>query len=228
MDADFLLASQLQEQFDNEYQRSQFPPECFLDDESGQSRKKPKAEASGGGSDATPRWKPPTFLPERPLSIVDESWEMLDPNPDVRAMFLEFNDMFFWGKLSGVEIYHSFHDEVDVYRQHWWRCNGPCQSRKPYFGYVKRSMNRAPSSQDPWWEDHQRTCGGTYTKVKEPEGYGKKNKKETKASEKNIVGNGKPSKTGKGDGILPYKHCTNIAVVINTCCLSAQVLDLRT
>ncbi|XP_047243892.1 DNA-dependent metalloprotease SPRTN isoform X1 [Girardinichthys multiradiatus] len=285
MDADFLLASQLQEQFDNEYQRSQFPPECFLDDEPGQSRKKPKAEASGGGSDATPRWKPPTFLPERPLSIVDESWEMLDPNPDVRAMFLEFNDMFFWGKLSGVEVkwsprmtlcagvcsyegrgglcsirlsepllklrprkdlvetllhemihallfvtqnnrdrdghgpefckhmnrinkatgtnitvYHSFHDEVDVYRQHWWRCNGPCQSRKPYFGYVKRSMNRAPSSQDPWWEDHQRTCGGTYTKVKEPEGYGKKNKKETKASEKNIVGNGKLSKTGKGSG----------------------------
>uniref|UniRef100_A0A3Q3WQ32 DNA-dependent metalloprotease SPRTN n=1 Tax=Mola mola TaxID=94237 RepID=A0A3Q3WQ32_MOLML len=203
--------------------------------------------------------------PERPLSIVDESWEMLDPNPDVRAMFLEFNDMFFWGKLSGVEVkwsprmtlcagvcsyegrgglcsirlsepllklrprkdlvetllhemihallfvtqnnrdrdghgpefckhmtrinkasgtkitvYHSFHDEVDVYRQHWWRCSGPCQSRKPYFGYVKRAMNRAPSALDPWWEDHRRTCGGTYTKVKEPEGYGKKGKKDTK------------------------------------------------
>uniref|UniRef100_A0A3B3ZJA7 DNA-dependent metalloprotease SPRTN n=1 Tax=Periophthalmus magnuspinnatus TaxID=409849 RepID=A0A3B3ZJA7_9GOBI len=195
----------------------------------------------------------------QPLSIVDESWETLDPNPDVRSMFLEFNDMFFWGKLSGVEvkwsprmtlcagvcsyegrgglcsirlsepllklrprkdlvetllhemihallfvtqnnrdrdghgpefckhmnrinqasgtkisIYHSFHDEVDVYRQHWWRCNGPCQNRKPYFGYVKRAMNRAPSHLDPWWEDHRRTCGGTYTKVKEPEGYGKK------------------------------------------------------
>uniref|UniRef100_A0A8C6URU7 SprT-like N-terminal domain n=1 Tax=Neogobius melanostomus TaxID=47308 RepID=A0A8C6URU7_9GOBI len=194
-----------------------------------------------------------------PLSIVDESWETLDPNPDVRSMFLEFNDLFFWGKLSVVEvkwsprmtlcagvcsyegrgglcsirlsepllklrprkdlvetllhemihallfvtqnnrdrdghgpefckhmnrineasgtnisIYHSFHDEVDVYRQHWWRCNGPCQSRKPYFGYVKRAMNRAPSHLDPWWEDHRRTCGGTYTKVKEPEGYGKK------------------------------------------------------
>uniref|UniRef100_A0A8D3DC73 SprT-like N-terminal domain n=1 Tax=Scophthalmus maximus TaxID=52904 RepID=A0A8D3DC73_SCOMX len=207
--------------------------------------------------------------PERPLSIVDASWETLDPSPDVRGMFLQFNDMFFWGKLCGVEVkwsprmtlcagvcsyegrgglcsirlsepllklrprkdlvetllhemihallfvtqnnrdrdghgpefcnhmnrinkatgtkisvYHSFHDEVDVYRQHWWRCDGPCQSRKPYFGYVKRAMNRAPSSQDPWWGDHQRTCGGTYTKVKEPEGYGKKKggKKEGKAS----------------------------------------------
>ncbi|XP_041831434.1 DNA-dependent metalloprotease SPRTN isoform X2 [Melanotaenia boesemani] len=228
---------------------------------------------------------------ERPLSIVDESWEMLDPSPDVRAMFLEFNDMFFWGKLSGVEvkwsprmtlcagvcsyegrgglcsirlsepllklrprkdlvetllhemihallfvtqnnrdrdghgpefckhmnrinkasgtnitIYHTFHDEVDVYRQHWWRCSGPCQSRKPYFGFVKRAMNRAPSSLDPWWEDHQRTCGGTYTKVKEPEGYGKKGKKEGKKA----LGNGKPSSTTTGSGsqdirnIIPF------------------------
>uniref|UniRef100_A0A665UTA9 DNA-dependent metalloprotease SPRTN n=1 Tax=Echeneis naucrates TaxID=173247 RepID=A0A665UTA9_ECHNA len=214
----------------------------------------------------------PTAQPERPLSIVDETWEMLDPSPDVRAMFLEFNDQFFWGKLSGVEvkwsprmtlcagvcsyegrgglcsirlsepllklrprkdlvetllhemihallfvtqnnrdrdghgpefckhmnrinkasgtkisIYHSFHDEVDVYRQHWWRCNGPCQSRRPYFGYVKRAMNRAPSSLDPWWEDHRRTCGGTYTKIKEPEGYGKKGKKDGK---KNVRASG--------------------------------------
>uniref|UniRef100_A0A3P9LA99 SprT-like N-terminal domain n=1 Tax=Oryzias latipes TaxID=8090 RepID=A0A3P9LA99_ORYLA len=217
MDEDFLLAVQLQEQFDHEYESSL-----------------------------------------RPLSIVDDSWEMLDPSPDVRAMFLEFNDMFFWGKLSGVEVkwsprmtlcagvcsyegrgglcsirlsepllklrprkdlvetllhemihallfvtqnnrdrdghgpefckhmnrinqasgtkitvYHSFHDEVDVYRQHWWRCDGPCQNRRPYFGYVKRAMNRAPSSLDPWWEDHRRTCGGTYTKIKEPDGTSK-------------------------------------------------------
>uniref|UniRef100_A0AAX7T2D8 SprT-like domain-containing protein n=1 Tax=Astatotilapia calliptera TaxID=8154 RepID=A0AAX7T2D8_ASTCA len=227
---------------------------------------------------------------ERPMSIVDESWEMLDPNPDVRVMFLEFNDMFFWGKLSGVEvkwssrmtlcagvcsyegrgglcsirlsepllklrprkdlvetllhemihallfvtqnnrdrdghgpefckhmnrinkasgtkitIYHSFHDEVDVYRQHWWRCDGPCQKRKPYFGYVKRAMNRAPSSLDPWWEDHQRTCGGTYTKIKEPEGYGKKCKKTSKTSEKKATGSGKPSSTTTGN--MPVHAC---------------------
>uniref|UniRef100_A0A3P8ST01 SprT-like N-terminal domain n=1 Tax=Amphiprion percula TaxID=161767 RepID=A0A3P8ST01_AMPPE len=245
MDEDFLLATQLQEQFNYEYETS-------------------------------------------PLSIVDESWEMLDPSPDVRAMFLEFNDMFFWGKLSGVEVrwsprmtlcagvcsyegrgglcsirlsepllklrprkdlvetllhemihallfvtqnnrdrdghgpefckhmhrinkasgtkitvYHSFHDEVDVYRQHWWRCNGPCQSRKPYFGFVKRAMNRAPSSLDPWWGDHQRTCGGTYTKVKEPEGYGKKGKKDGKTSEKKALGNGKPSSTTPGNVPVP-------------------------
>ncbi|KFZ66004.1 SprT-like domain-containing protein Spartan, partial [Podiceps cristatus] len=84
-------------------------------------------------------------------------------------------------RLTGanVTIYHSFHDEVDLYRQHWWRCNGPCQNRKPYFGYVKRSMNRAPSARDFWWAEHQETCGGTFTKVKEPENFSKKSKEKT-------------------------------------------------
>ncbi|TKS75524.1 SprT-like domain-containing protein [Collichthys lucidus] len=290
MDDDFLLAVQLQEQFNNEYETSLFPSKGFEDNSLGQSSKKRKVEVgAGGGGDVVPYWKQPAVRPERPLSIVDETWEMLDPNPDVRAMFLEFNDTFFWGKLCGVEvkwsprmtlcagvcsyegrgglcsirlsepllklrprkdlvetllhemihallfvtqnnrdrdghgpefckhmnrinsatgtkisIYHSFHDEVDVYRQHWWKCNGPCQNRKPYFGFVKRAMNRAPSSLDPWWEDHRRTCGGTYTKVKEPEGYGKKGKKDGKkdgkTSEKKAPGNGKPLSTTPAPG----------------------------
>ncbi|XP_042246489.1 DNA-dependent metalloprotease SPRTN [Thunnus maccoyii] len=294
MDEDFLLAIQLQEQFDDEYEKSIFSSVGSEDNGFGQSSKKRKVEVAGGSSDVVPYWKP-TVQPERPLSIVDESWEMLDPNPDVRAMFLEFNDMFFWGKLSGVEVkwsprmtlcagvcsyegrgglcsirlsepllklrprkdlvetllhemihallfvtqnnrdrdghgpefckhmnrinkssgtsisvYHSFHDEVDVYRQHWWRCNGPCQNRKPYFGYVKRAMNRAPSSLDPWWEDHRRTCGGTYTKVKEPEGYGKKGKKDGKkdgkTSEKKPSATGKPSSTTTGSGLQDIRN----------------------
>ncbi|KAM8847131.1 DNA-dependent metalloprotease SPRTN [Synchiropus picturatus] len=260
MDADLLLAIELQQQFDSELAAS-------LPSAGPDARKR-----HGTASDVVPHWKP-----ERPLSIVDESWETLDPSPDVRSMFLEFNDTFFWGKLSGVEVkwsarmtlcagvcsyegrgglcsirlsepllklrprkdlvetllhemihallfvtqnnrdrdghgpefckhmkrinaasgtnisvYHDFHDEVDVYRQHWWRCDGPCQTRKPYFGYVKRAMNRAPSRLDPWWGDHQRTCGGTYTKVKEPEGYGKKGKKGGRKEEK-MAGSQKPS-----------------------------------
>ena len=39
-------------------------------------------------------------------------------------------------------------------------------------------MNRAPSKNDTWWAEHQRTCGGTYTKIREPEDYGKKKGKE--------------------------------------------------
>ncbi|XP_004083927.1 sprT-like domain-containing protein Spartan [Oryzias latipes] len=286
MDEDFLLAVQLQEQFDHEYESSLVSSLSFNEGEFGNNSKKRKVELAGGARD-----RKPTSGVERPLSIVDDSWEMLDPSPDVRAMFLEFNDMFFWGKLSGVEVkwsprmtlcagvcsyegrgglcsirlsepllklrprkdlvetllhemihallfvtqnnrdrdghgpefckhmnrinqasgtkitvYHSFHDEVDVYRQHWWRCDGPCQNRRPYFGYVKRAMNRAPSSLDPWWEDHRRTCGGTYTKIKEPDGYGKKGKKDGKKS----LGTSKTSNTAKGSGsqdirnIIPF------------------------
>eukprot|EP00731_Ephydatia_muelleri_P038318 Em0718g3a len=47
-----------------------------------------------------------------------------------------------------ITVYHSFHNEVNEYRQHWWRCTGPCRNRPPYYGFVKRAMNRAPSPQD--------------------------------------------------------------------------------
>ena len=70
--------------------------------------------------------------------------------------------------------------KVRRYRQHWWRCNGPCRDRAPFHGWVKRAMNRAPSPRDRWWAEHQMTCGGSYTKVKEPEGYGKKTEKTKK------------------------------------------------
>ncbi|XP_054432721.1 DNA-dependent metalloprotease SPRTN isoform X2 [Pteronotus mesoamericanus] len=158
---------------------------------------------------------------QEPLSLVDESWELVDPTPDLQALFVQFNDRFFWGQLEAVEvkwsrrmtlcagicsyegrggmcsirlsepllklrprkdlveIYHTFHDEVDEYRRHWWRCDGPCQLRKPYYGYVKRATNRAPSAHDYWWAEHQSTCGGTYVKIKEPENYSKKGKGKT-------------------------------------------------
>jgi hypothetical protein len=57
------------------------------------------------------------------MSLVDERWEVcvcvgggmfhthshtltqgLDPNPDIRALFLTFNDLFFFGKLAGIEV----------------------------------------------------------------------------------------------------------------------------
>ncbi|EDQ84831.1 uncharacterized protein MONBRDRAFT_12453 [Monosiga brevicollis MX1] len=176
------------------------------------------------------------------LSVVDPTWETLDPNPDIFELFQIFNRLFFNSKLDGIElsnvlhsamtpalpqlraslliplqfeshaaylflskgerdrdahgpnfhyhmqrinvlsgsqvtVFHTFHDEVDLHRVHWWQCQGPCQKRSPYFGLVKRAMNRAPSPRDPWWADHQRNCGGNYVKIREPEDYGKKKKK---------------------------------------------------
>ncbi|KAJ8270701.1 hypothetical protein GJAV_G00118250 [Gymnothorax javanicus] len=289
MDEDFLLAVQLQEQFD--FEASTFTTNA-VDYNVDPVSKKRKVDSSGSVVSSYPT----SFEPERPMSIVDESWEMLDPSPDVRAMFLQFNDMFFWGKLCGVEVkwsprmtlcagvcsyegrgglcsirlsepllklrprrdlvqtllhemihallfvtqnnrdrdghgpefckhmdrinkasgtkitvYHTFHDEVDLYRQHWWRCNGPCQTRKPFFGYVKRAMNRAPSAQDPWWADHQRDCGGTYIKIKEPDDYGKKGKKGDNKGAKTIS---KPKDQSKPSTITAKSGSQDIRNVI--------------
>ncbi|XP_033110569.1 sprT-like domain-containing protein Spartan [Anneissia japonica] len=257
-DLDYEFACLLQAQFDDQDQHGSIvpprPSSCHSDD---------KSQRSGG---------------DKPLSIVDERWETLDPTPDVRAMFIEFDNTFFSGKLAGVEIkwsprmtlcagvcsyegrgglcsirlstpllklrprkdlvetllhemihaylfvtqnnrdrdghgpefckhmnrinkqtgtkisiYHNFQDEVDLYRQHIWRCDGPCRTRKPFFGYVKRAMNRAPSPRDPWWSSHQQSCGGTYHKEKEPEGYGEKKGKRKREEE-----NTKGSKKAKG------------------------------
>ncbi|CAH1791068.1 unnamed protein product [Owenia fusiformis] len=247
-DNDFLLALQLQEEMDSEK---------IIDPTSPDNKKFRSPLPKKGG---------------KTLSIVDPQWELIDPVPDIHALFQEFNATFFWRRLEGIEvkwsprmtlcagvcsyeghgglcsvrlsvpllklrprkdlvetllhemihaylfvtdnnkdhdghgpefqkhmnrinnetgskisIYHTFHDEVDQYRQHWWRCDGPCITRKPYFGYVRRAMNRAPSPRDPWWGQHQATCGGTYVKIKEPEGYGKKKTKEPKESKKEKV-----------------------------------------
>ena len=70
-------------------------------------------------------------------------------------------------------------------RQHWWRCSGRCRFKPPYHGFVKRATNRAPSKHDPWWTAHQRSCGGIFVKVKEPDGY--KNKKSIKKKQYNKV-----------------------------------------
>lgn len=68
-----------------------------------------------------------------------------------------------------ITIYHTFHDEVESYRTHVWQCDGSCRQQAPYFGLVKRSMNRPPGKSDTWWLRHETECGGTYTKIQEPE-----------------------------------------------------------
>ena len=70
-----------------------------------------------------------------------------------------------------ISVFHTFHDEVKHYQQHVWLCNGPCQSRPPYYGKVCRSMNRAPGPTDYWWFEHESQCGGTYSKIAMPAGY---------------------------------------------------------
>lgn len=60
-----------------------------------------------------------------------------------------------------ISIYHTFFQEVDYYRVHWWQCN-KCKK------IVKRSMNRKPGPYDVWWDEHKNECGGEFIKIREP------------------------------------------------------------
>ncbi|KAF2472164.1 uncharacterized protein BDR25DRAFT_221571 [Lindgomyces ingoldianus] len=107
-----------------------------------------------------------------------------------------------------ITIYHTFHDEVDSYRTHVWQCDGHCRNQPPYFGLVKRSMNRPPGKADSWWSRHQAECGGVYTKIQEPEPTRKQkealSRKERAGRQKNKIDGwvrveaaGKPGAEGK-------------------------------
>ncbi|KAH8549137.1 SprT-like family-domain-containing protein [Umbelopsis sp. PMI_123] len=90
-------------------------------------------------------------------------------------------------KAAGTKItvYHNFHDEVNYHRTHVWKCNGPCQYQPPFYGIVRRSMNRPPQKADYWWDRHQAKCGGTYTKISEPEKKSTARKRKAKEPEGN-------------------------------------------
>lgn len=79
---------------------------------------------------------------------------------------------------TSITIYHTFNDEVMAHRKHWWRCEGKCRNDAPYFGWVKRAINRAPNPADPWFAKHLSQCGGEFVKVKEPEKKTQKQKRE--------------------------------------------------
>ena len=64
-----------------------------------------------------------------------------------------------------VTIYHSFHREVGSLQRHVWQCQGSCREWPPYFGIVRRAMNRPPQPADSWWAEHQARCGGTFVKT---------------------------------------------------------------
>ncbi|GAB67678.1 hypothetical protein PCYB_122450 [Plasmodium cynomolgi strain B] len=79
--------------------------------------------------------------------------------------------MYRINKVTGlcITIYHSFHKEVNFYRNHVWRCTGVCRTYPPHFGYVKRSMNRPPGPKEKWWRRHSSYCRGKFVKVEDAE-----------------------------------------------------------
>lgn len=240
-DSDYLIALQIQYDLDDEYTNSKKNDETSM---------KHAIELS----------KP--LKNEKNNFIVSPEWELIDPNPDIRALFQEYDKKYFYSRLgscivewskrmticagifylreggiirlsepllkyrpridmvqtllhemihaylyltrnfkdrgehgdefkshmnrinkeagTNITVYHSFHDEVNHCRQHVWRCTGVCRQWKPFYGYVKRSMNRAPGPNDIWWADHSRKCTGKFEKISEPESYTKSKAKSIK------------------------------------------------
>lgn len=60
---------------------------------------------------------------------------------------------------TNISTTHHFNKNAEVY---FYRCDGPCRSREPEFGWVKTSNPRAPN---PRGQGHARTCDGRFHRV---------------------------------------------------------------
>lgn len=88
-DQDFLLALRLQKEWE---EQDKVAAEAAA-----------VAAAAAGAAAKRPDVSPHRSSP-RALSVVDEAWELLDPSPDVHALFVHFNQTLFWGKLEAVTV----------------------------------------------------------------------------------------------------------------------------
>ena len=142
--ADILLARRLQEQFDREEadrlsQVSNVPPPVgnFNDDEASLdlARKLQQQFESEAANPEMASFLPPEYrTPSKSsgdlgkgLSCVSAEWETIDPTPDLHALFIEFNQTFFWGKLLMCEVRWS---------PRMYKCAGICR-------YSPREIGRA-------------------------------------------------------------------------------------
>ena len=88
-----------------------------------------------------------------------------------------------------ISVYHNFIDEVEYYTKYVWRCDGKCRNEKPYYGYVKRQVNRPPQKADKWWDEHEKKCGGKFIRIKPTDEEIENEKKKKKNKKKNVKNN---------------------------------------
>ncbi|KAI8899998.1 hypothetical protein BC833DRAFT_512759, partial [Globomyces pollinis-pini] len=91
--------------------------------------------------------------------------DRVNHGPDFLKMAKQINEKC----GSNITVYHTFKDEVQLYRTHVWQCNGIWKGQPPFFGIVRRANNRKPQKADSWFASHQFTCGGEFIKVSEPD-----------------------------------------------------------
>lgn len=75
--SDYQLAKVLQEQFQNEYETDKSADKLAYKKTNKQNLNSSKC-------------------------LVDPSWEVIDPTPDIHILFMAFNERFFWNKLLAV------------------------------------------------------------------------------------------------------------------------------
>ena len=130
MESDIELARRLQAQFDSEGSNNAGPPMYKYRSNSDEAasldlarRLQQEFESEAANNEMAP------FLPaeyrtpskrrdNKPMSCVSEEWETIDPTPDLHALFLEFNQTFFWGKLLMCEVKWS---------PRMYKCAGICR-----------------------------------------------------------------------------------------------------
>ena len=108
-DRDLALALRLQAEFEREAAGGGGPQQRKEEEDSLALARLLQAELDGSAASA----EMAPFLPAQyrtpqktgpKLSCVDQEWETIDPTPDLHALFLEFNQTFFWGQLAQCEV----------------------------------------------------------------------------------------------------------------------------
>ncbi|KAJ7428975.1 hypothetical protein WISP_00334 [Willisornis vidua] len=141
-DRDFLLALRLQREWEEE------------DKAAAEAAAEEAAAAAAKRADVPPHCPSP-----RPLSVVDEAWELLDPSPDVHALFVHFNQTLFWRKLEAVTV--SWSPRMTRCRDRTWRRAG--LARRGLAGRPVPAGRCVPGDARP--EPRVRAAGRAVTRV---------------------------------------------------------------
>lgn len=54
--------------------------------------------------------------------IVDQHWELSDPNPNIHQLYVEFDSLFFWSKLTASGVAVDWSTRMTLYDYHLHVC----------------------------------------------------------------------------------------------------------
>lgn len=64
---------------------------------------------------------------------------------------------------ANVTVYHYFKNEIALYENRLWRCNGKCRNRPPQFGLIRnKTHDFIDFKKQWWWSYHWKNCGGNF------------------------------------------------------------------